>query len=214
MIFSALKASSLVQWHGASHMPEGTTEPILPFRVRSIGLAPENGGTDMSKPKVTQFNVPRVALLLTALCMMPGGAVIAATSSPFAAMAGSWSGGGVLSTTDGTQERLRCRASYDVAGSGAALRLNLKCASQSYNFDLASDVQYRGGAISGSWSEASQNASGSISGRAVGDRIEAAARGQTLSVNLSMTTRGGRQSVSIRPQGTNVTAVSLELDRR
>jgi hypothetical protein len=168
----------------------------------------------MSESKVTQFNVPQVALLLAALCMMPGGAVIAATSSPFAAMAGSWSGGGVLSTTEGMQERLRCRANYDVAGSGATLRLNLKCASPSYNFDLASDVQYRGGAISGSWSEASQNASGSISGRAVGDRIEAAARGQTLSVNLSMTTRGGRQSVSIRPQGTNVTAVSLELDRR
>jgi hypothetical protein len=168
----------------------------------------------MSKPKVTQFNVSKAALLLAALCMMSGSAVIAAAPSPFAAMAGSWSGGGVLSTTDGAQERLRCRASYDVTSSGAALRLNLKCASQSYNFDLASDVQYRGGAISGSWSEASQNASGSLSGRAVGDRIEAAARGQTLSVNLSMTTRGGRQSVSIRPQGTNVTAVSLELDRR
>ena len=124
----------------------------------------------MSESRVTQFNVPQTALLLAALCM-PGGAAIAANPSPFAAMAGSWSGGGVLSTTDGAQERLRCRASYDVAGSGAALRLNLKCASQSYNFDLASDVQYRGGAISGSWREASQNASGSISGRAAGDRI-------------------------------------------
>jgi hypothetical protein len=168
----------------------------------------------MSRSRVTQFNVPKAALLLAALCLMPGGAVIAAPASPFAAMAGSWSGGGVLSTTDGMQERLRCRASYDVAGRGEALRLNLKCASQSYNFDLASDVQYNGGAISGSWSEASQNASGTISGRAAGDRIEAAARGQTLSVNLSMTTRGGRQTVSLRPQGTNVTAVSLELDRR
>jgi hypothetical protein len=168
----------------------------------------------MSKSKIMPFSDPRVALLLAALCLMPGGTVIAAPASPFAALAGSWSGGGVLSTTDGAQERLRCRASYDVAGSGASLRVNLKCASQSYNFDLAGDVQYRGGAISGSWSEASQNASGSISGHAAGDRIEAAARGETLSVNLSLTTRGSRQSVSIRPQGTNVTAVSLELDRR
>jgi hypothetical protein len=31
---------------------------------------------------------------------------------------------------------------------------------------------------------------------------------------LSLTTRGGRQTVSIRPQGTNVTAVSIALDRR
>ena len=129
-------------------------------------------------------------------------------------MAGAWSGGGVLSTTDGGQERLRCRASYDVAGTGAELRLNLKCASESYTFDLASEVQYRDGAISGSWSEASRNASGTLSGRAAGDRIEAAARGDSFSANLSLTTRGGRQTVSIRPEGTNVTAVSLALNRR
>jgi len=112
------------------------------------------------------------------------------------------------------QERLRCRASYNVGGTGAELRLNLRCASESYNFDLSGDVQYQGGAISGSWSEASRNASGTISGRANGEHIEAAARGDSFSANLSLTTRGGRQSVSIRPQGTSVTEVSLALDRR
>ncbi len=160
------------------------------------------------------FNIARAGVLLLAALYLPGGAIQAAVSSPFVAMAGSWSGGGVLSTTDGMQERLRCRASYDVAAGGAELRLNLKCASQSYNFDLASEVQYRGGAISGSWSEASRNASGTISGRAAGDHIEAAARGENFSANLSLTTRGGQQTVSIRPQGTNVTAVSIALNRR
>jgi hypothetical protein len=129
-------------------------------------------------------------------------------------MAGSWSGGGVLSTADGQQERLRCRASYDVAGSGEQLRLNLRCASASYNFDLASQVQYSGGAISGEWTEASRNASGTIEGRAIGDRVEAAARGQSFSANLSLTTRGNRQTVSIRPAGTDVRDVSLSLERR
>ena len=45
-------------------------------------------------------------------------------------------------------------------------------------------------------------------GRANGDHIEAAARGENFSAILSLTTRGGRQTVTIRPQGTNVTAVS------
>ena len=157
------------------------------------------------------LNISRAAVLAASLCM-PGSVAQAAANSPFAAMAGSWSGGGVLTTSDGAQEPLRCRASYNVAGTG--LQLNLKCASQSYNFDLAGDVEYRGGAISGSWTEASQHASGSISGRATGDRIEAAARGDNFSANLSLTTRGGRQTVSIRPQGTNVTGVSLALNRR
>jgi len=158
-------------------------------------------------------NIARAGLLSASLCLA-GGIALAAPISPFTAMAGSWSGGGVISTTDGAQEQLRCRASYDVAGTGEQLRLSLRCASESYKFDLASDVQYRGGAISGSWSEASRNASGTLSGRAAGERIEAAARGESFSANLSLTTRGGRQTVSIRPEGTNITEVSLALNRR
>lgn len=155
--------------------------------------------------------VARAGLLVVALCLPC--TVTEAAVSPFTAMVGSWSGGGLLNTSDGNQERLRCRASYNVAGPGTELHLNLRCASQSYNFDLASYVEYHGGAISGSWTEASRNASGILSGRASGDHIEAAARGDNFSANLSLTTRGGRQSVSIRPQGTNVTSVSLSLDR-
>jgi hypothetical protein len=151
-------------------------------------------------------------VLLAWLCL-PTGATQAAVS-PFAAMAGSWSGGGLINLSDGSRERLRCRASYDVGGRGDELHLSLKCASDSYNFDLASDVQYRGGEISGDWTEASRNASGTISGRASGGHIEAAASGQNFSAGLSLTTRGSRQTVSIRPQGTNITAVSLALDRR
>src|SRR3982074_1043208 len=129
----------------------------------------------MEATKMSGSNIARAGLLFASLCL-PGAATPAAASSPFAAMAGSWSGGGVLSTADGGQERLRCRASYDVAGTGAELRLNIRCASDSFNIDLASDVQYRGGEIFGSWSEASHNASGTISGRAAGGRIEASAR--------------------------------------
>ena len=158
-------------------------------------------------------SLTKTALLLASLCL-PGSAALAAPVSPFTAMAGTWSGGGVLSTTDGEQEQLRCRASYDVAGTGEQLRLNLRCASASYNFDLASEVEYRGGAIRGSWTEASRNASGTLSGRAAGDHIEAAARGDSFSANLSLTTRGGRQTVSIQPEGTNITSVSLALSRR
>jgi hypothetical protein len=161
-------------------------------------------------------DIARAGLLVASLCLpcTVTHAAQAAISSPFAAMAGSWSGGGVVNTSDGNQERLRCRASYDVAGRGEALHLNLRCASPSYNFDLASDVEYRGGAISGSWTEASHNASGTLSGSARGDHIVASARGNNFSANLSLTTRGGRQSVSIRPEGTNITSVSLALDRR
>src|SRR4030081_4147490 len=120
-------------------------------------------------------NVAPAGLLLLASLCLPGSATQAPVVSPFAAMAGSWSGGGMLNMSDGSQEPLRCRASYDVSGTGAELHLNLRCASASYNFDLASDVQYRGGAVSGQWTEASRNASGTLEGRAAGDHSEVAA---------------------------------------
>jgi hypothetical protein len=159
---------------------------------------------DMQTSKIAK------AGLLLAVLVFP--AATPAAVSPFTALAGNWSGGGILQSSDGTRERLRCRAGYDVGG--PELRLNLRCASDSYNFDLTSQVEYRGGAISGSWREASRNASGSISGRASGGRIEASATGQNFSAELSLTTRGNRQVISLRPQGTNITQVSLQLDRR
>jgi hypothetical protein len=162
---------------------------------------------------MTKSSIATVGSLFVALTL--AGCPAFAAVSPFRAMAGTWSGGGTLSMADGEQQRLRCRASYDIAGRGDALSLNLRCASDSYNFDLTSNVEYRGGAISGQWSEATRNASGSIEGRAAGDHVEAAARGQNFSADLSLTTRGNRQTISIRPQGGgDIRAVSLALDRR
>jgi hypothetical protein len=60
----------------------------------------------------------------------------------------------------------------------------------------------------------SRNASGSLSGRAAGDHIAAAAQGQNFGANLSLTTRGNRQNMTIHPAGTDVRAVSLALERR
>ena len=147
-----------------------------------------------------------------ALALLAHGAQAAV--GPFAALAGSWSGGGTLTMSSGAQERIRCRADYAPAAGGGSLRLNIRCASDSYNFDLASDVSYNGGAISGEWSETSRNVSGTISGRANGDRIQAFARSDMLSASLSLITRGDRQSVAIQPQGSEVRAVSITLNRR
>ena len=137
----------------------------------------------------------------------------AQAAGPFSALAGAWSGGGTLTTADGNTERLRCRATYNVGDAGTDLRLTLRCASDSYNFELGSAVIAQGSRISGTWSEATRNASGSLSGRASGDRIEAAARSESFSANLLLATRGNRQTVSIRSQGADISEVSLSLNR-
>jgi hypothetical protein len=181
---------------------------LNPFFHAELICNGNKGGHPMTKSNIATAGCLMLVLSFT------GGAALADVS-PFRAMAGTWSGGGMLSTADGGQEQLRCRASYNVAGAGDELHLSLRCASDSYNFDLASNVEYRGGAISGEWTEASRNASGTIEGRAAGDHVEAAARGQNFSADLSLTTRGNRQTISIRPQGGgDIRAVSLSLGRR
>ena len=86
-------------------------------------------------------NIVRTGFLVMLLTIASGAAQSTINSR---AMADSWIGGGTLSMADGQQERLRCRAAYNVAGDGEPLRLNIRCASPSYNFDLASDVQSAG----------------------------------------------------------------------
>jgi hypothetical protein len=133
-------------------------------------------------------------------------------TGPFAGLSGSWSGSGTITVSTGASERIRCRAAYDVPG-GRDLRLNLRCASDSYNFNLVSDVHSEGGAFSGSWTETTRNASGRISGRGGGGQIEATAKGGSFAANLLLVTRRDRQSVSIRAAGADITEVDIALNR-
>ena len=126
-------------------------------------------------------------------------------------MAGLWSGVGSLTMANGGQEQLRCRATYHVGGNGSEIQLGLRCASDGYNFNLVGDVESDGRVVSGSWSETTRNASGTVSGRVSGDRIQVVARGDMFSAGLSLVTRGNRQSVAIQPQGTEISQVSITL---
>ena len=122
-----------------------------------------------------------------------------AQSGPFAGLAGTWSGGGSVTLDDGSSERIRCRATYAVGEGGAGLNQSLTCASDSYKFALSTNVTAQGGAISGSWSETSRNINGMIQGRGSNGSFEVVATAPGFSANISLTTRGNKQSVVIRP---------------
>jgi hypothetical protein len=126
---------------------------------------------------------------------------VRAQPAPFAGLTGSWTGSGSISLSDGSHERLRCRATYRVDDSGMRLQQTLVCASDSYKFDLSSDVVTDGAQLSGTWSEASRGISGTLQGHSNSGRISAIADGAGFSANLTLTTRGNRQSVSISSQG-------------
>jgi hypothetical protein len=123
-----------------------------------------------------------------------------AQSGPFAGMAGNWSGGGTVTLDDGSSERIRCRASYAVSANGTGLNQTLTCASDSYKFNLASNVVSEGGSLSGTWSESNRNASGTLQGRGSNGNFQVIANGPGFTANISLTTRGNRQSVVIKTE--------------
>jgi hypothetical protein len=136
-----------------------------------------------------------------------------AQQGPFAALSGSWSGGGSITLASGQRERLRCRANYNVGENGTRLQQSLRCASDSYRFDVNSNIVSEGGTLSGSWTETSRNASGSVSGRVSGGQIQARIGGAGFSARLTLNTRGDRQSVTIESPGHEITEVSVALTR-
>jgi hypothetical protein len=133
-----------------------------------------------------------------------------AQSRPFAGFDGAWSGNGTVSLSDGSSERIRCRANYKVDGSGLGLKQNLRCASDSYKFDLSSDVTSQGDRISGNWSETNRNVSGSLQGTAGGGRIDVFVEAVGFSANLTLRTSGNKQTVQISSKG-DIRGVSITM---
>jgi hypothetical protein len=137
-----------------------------------------------------------------------------ADSGPFAGLAGNWSGAGTITLGTGGRESIRCRAQYSVGGDGNSMQQSLRCASDSYRFDLSSNVNSVDGQISGLWTESSRNMSGLLAGNARPGQFNVIVTSPSFSANLSMTTHGDRQTVQISaPPGGQLTGVSIVLAR-
>jgi hypothetical protein len=155
-----------------------------------------------AKPTAGTFAIVRrfIFALLTLLVATVSGSTSYAQSGPFAGMAGRWSGGGTVTLDDGSTERIRCRASYAVGAGGNGLNLSLICASDSYKFDLRGNVVAERGALSGDWSESSRGINGTLEGRGANGNFQVVASAAGFTANVSLTTRGNRQSVAIRAE--------------
>ena len=122
-------------------------------------------------------------------------------SGPFAGFDGSWSGNGTVALSNGTTERIRCKADYKVNSTGMGLKQALHCASDSYKFDLTSDVTSQGDRISGSWSEKSRNIFGNLQGTAGNGAIDVFVEASGFAATLNLRTNGAKQVVQIESKG-------------
>ncbi len=153
--------------------------------------------------------LPAVGLLLAAPLLHAQGAM------PFASYSGHWTGGGDITMTDGSHEKIRCKADYSSPPSGDTLHININCASDSYKVNVISSiVAGPGGHLSGTWREVTRQAEGDVSGRIAGPgAIQASLQGTVYGIELSANTKGNQQAVAIRAQGTDVQAVNITLRR-
>ena len=125
----------------------------------------------------------------------------AQSGGPFAGFDGKWAGSGTVSLSNGTTENIRCKADYKVNATGLGLKQNLHCASDSYKFDLSSDVTSQGDRISGNWSEKSRNIFGNLQGTAGGGQIDVFVEASGFAANLNLRTNGNKQVVQINSKG-------------
>ncbi len=111
-------------------------------------------------------------------------------------MAGNWAGGGTVTLDDGSKERIRCRASYQVAGIN--MTMSLTCASDAFKFNLAANVVDQGGQVSGTWSESSRAVAGTLQGKGGGGTFQVLASTAGVNANITLRTAGNKQTVTLR----------------
>ena len=181
--------------------------------VRTKLVAFEAGSRAVGANGKTRFGMAEIAAAIAAIVIVAVPRAVTGADRAFSALSGSWTGSGVVKWTNGGSERVRCRSVYEPAA-GAQLNLRLSCAGDSYNFDLSANISYEGGPIAGTWNEASRNISGNIAGRsnANGSQIQATVQGMGLSANLSVSTRGARQTVMMTAPGTDVSEASIAME--
>lgn len=157
------------------------------------------------------FSMQALKAASVGAALMLSASASSAQSGAFSGFDGNWSGSGTVSLSDGSSERIRCRAGYKAEG-GSGLRLTLRCASDSYKFDLNGNVVSQGDRISGSWTEASRNINGNLQGKAGGGQIDVFIEAAGFAATLTLTTRGNKQTVQLSSKG-EIRGVNISMTR-
>ncbi len=137
----------------------------------------------------------------------------AAPVGPFAGFGGAWSGLGQVHLANGTKESLHCRATYKVGADGRTMHQSLRCASDSYKFELTSDIESQGNQISGRWSESTRRLAGKLTGQASLGRLNVLVQGDVLNAEVTLVSQGDRQTVTISSPGSQLSGAAISLRR-
>jgi hypothetical protein len=136
----------------------------------------------------------------------------ALAADPVANLSGYWSGNGSIALSNGKTERVKCNVLYRSEG-GSQIKQTLRCASEGYSIHSQADLRLAGGQVSGTWEEKTYAAKGDVSGHYGGDTFKLSIQGATFTAAMHVTLSSCKQSLSITPQGLEVTRVSISLSK-
>jgi hypothetical protein len=129
----------------------------------------------------------------------------------FLGLEGVWGGSGTVTYSSGTKERLRCRVQYTMAGSADSVSQALRCASDSYNFQINAIYIHSNGTITGRWDEKYLEISGTITGHASEGLISGNLHGPGFLAAVEVNTNGNSQTVTIAAEGQEIKEVAVEV---
>jgi hypothetical protein len=164
-------------------------------------------------PQRSVFLMRRIALAIGVFLLAVSTSAQQRGGGVFSRFAGDWSGEGAVKTSAGN-ERLRCKAHYDVTSDGTSLDQTLFCASASYKLEIRSNVAATGTRFAGKWNEVTRDTIGNISGTITSKGIRGKIDGIGFTADLAISTQANRQSVTIDPTGaTDISQVAITLTR-
>lgn len=154
---------------------------------------------------------PAVFALAGLLGLASFAGAAATAGGPFVGLEGIWGGSGTLTYASGTKERLRCRVQYVVAGNEDSLSQALRCASDSYKFQINAIYIHQNGNITGRWDEKTMEISGTITGNASAGHITGNLHGPGFLAQVLVDTNGNAQTVTIASEGQEIRQVAIEV---
>ena len=150
---------------------------------------------------------------IAAICTLPlCTAAFAGGATPFSQLAGNWHGGGQVKYTDGSNERLTCRGTYNQRSGGSELALTIRCQSPTQKIDMKSSIAYEGGRLSGHWSERNFGLEGDVDGSSGPNKLSVRISGQ-LQGSMVVSVNGASHHVSISTAGPGFKSVSITFSK-
>ena len=154
--------------------------------------------------------------IAVALLAVAGGTATGNTdpARPWNEFLGSWQGDGSAQVAAGTNEKIRCRVSYQVTGAASQVSQSIRCATTSDQIQVSATLRSVGGRVSGTWHDQRKGTDGSVTGTLADNDLDVVMFGGGQSASVSISVADCRQTIRMQSQSTEIRSLSLVLAKQ